>query len=222
MYSKNYWRADTSIVSNLGINTTLSRKLSWSNPDKKIAQTYHDQFQMEEYLSQILEFCVTCGVNMMSLRHGWVLGSPQTASPIHNRHIQIVWAHWYAFHWHTVAALNSYTHPTCLRFWGFGSLVESKLCHYAMVEAEGHLKLLSPSTLDIQSVWTHRYAFNQHTAAALHRYPSYLSQILGLGFTCGVKMMSLHHGWGWQPPGTSSPIYIRHIHSVWAHWLVLE
>ena len=99
---------------------------------------------MEEYLSQILEFCVTCGVNMMSLRHGWALGSPQTASPIHIRHIKSVWAHWYAFHWHTVAALNCYTHSTCLRFWGFGSLVESKWCQYV----DSHLNLLLTSTWD--------------------------------------------------------------------------
>jgi hypothetical protein len=28
--------------------------------------------------------------------------------------------------YHRVAALHSYTHPTWLRFWGSGSLVESK------------------------------------------------------------------------------------------------
>ena len=36
-----------------------------------------------------------------------------------------------------------------LRFGGSGSLVESKWCHYAMVEADSNLKLLPPSTLDI-------------------------------------------------------------------------
>jgi hypothetical protein len=38
LYSENYWR-DTSIVFNLGINTTLSRKLLTSKPDTKIGQT---------------------------------------------------------------------------------------------------------------------------------------------------------------------------------------
>ncbi len=38
LYSKNYWR-DTSIVFNLGIYTTLSRKLLSSKPDTKIGQT---------------------------------------------------------------------------------------------------------------------------------------------------------------------------------------
>jgi hypothetical protein len=35
--------------------------------------------------------------------------------------------------------------------------------------------------------------------------------------TCGVKMMWLCHGWGWQKPQTASQIHMRHIHSVWAH-----
>ncbi len=30
-------------------------------------------------------------------------------------------------------------------------------------------------------------------------YPPYLAQILGFWVTCGVKMMSLCHGWDWQP-----------------------
>jgi hypothetical protein len=42
--------------------------------------------------------------------------------------------------------LNSYTHTTWLIFWGSGSLVESKWCHYVMVEAYSHLKLLPVST----------------------------------------------------------------------------
>jgi len=37
LYSENYWR-EVSIVFNLGINTTLSRKLLTSNPDTKIGQ----------------------------------------------------------------------------------------------------------------------------------------------------------------------------------------
>ncbi len=73
------------------------------------------------FLGQILGFRVTCGVKMMWLCHGWGWQPPQTASHIHIRHIQNVWAHWYAVHRHMVAALHSYTHPTWLRFWGSGS-----------------------------------------------------------------------------------------------------
>ena len=36
--------------------------------------------------------------------------------------------------------------------------------------------------------------------------------------TCGGKMMSLHHGWGFNSIQTDSCIHIRHIQSVWAHW----
>ncbi len=56
---------------------------------------------------------------------------------------------------HMVAALHSYTHPTSLRFWGSGSLVESKRCDYVMVEADSHLKLLPTSILDISKVFEH-------------------------------------------------------------------
>ncbi len=96
--------------------------------------------------AQILGFWVTCGVKMMSLCHGWGWRPPQTASRIHTRHIQNDWAHWYAVPGHTVSALYSYTHPTWPRFWGSGSLVESKWCDYNMVEADSHFKLLPTST----------------------------------------------------------------------------
>ena len=49
-------------------------------------------------------------------------------------------------------------------------------------------------------------------------YPPYLDQILRFWVTCGVNMMWLCHGWGWQPPQTDFHIYITHIQSVWAHW----
>ncbi len=104
---------------------------------------------------QILGFWITCGVKMMWLCHGWGWWPPQTASHIHNRHKQSVWVHWYAVHRHMVAALHSYTHPTWLRFWGSGSLVESKWCDYVMVQADGHLKLLLTSILDIYKVFEH-------------------------------------------------------------------
>ncbi len=107
------------------------------------------------YFAQILGFWVTCGVKMMWLCYSWGWQSPQTASHIHIRHIQSVWAHWYAVHRHMIVALHSYTYPTWLRFWGSGSLVESKWCDYVMVEADSHLKLLPTSMLDIYKVFEH-------------------------------------------------------------------
>ncbi len=96
-------------------------------------------------LSLDLGLQVTCGVKMMWLYHGWGWQPPQTASQIHIRHIQSVWAHWFAVHMHMVAALHRYTHPTWLRFWGSGSLVESKWSDCVMVKADSHLKLLPTS-----------------------------------------------------------------------------
>ncbi len=98
---------------------------------------------------------VTCGVQMMPLYHGWTLQPPQTASCIHIRCTQSVWAHWYAVHGHMAVASNSYTNTTWVRFWGTGSLVESKWCHYVMVEADSHLKLLPASTSYIYKVFEH-------------------------------------------------------------------
>ena len=55
-------------------------------------------------------------------------------------HIQSVWAHWYAAHAHMAVASNSYTHTRWVRVWGSsGSLVESKWCHYVIVEGVSHL-----------------------------------------------------------------------------------
>ena len=92
---------------------------------------------------------------MMSLRHCWGWQPPQTDSPIFLRHIKSVWAHWYAVHRHTAAALYSYTHPIWVRFWGSGSHVESKWCHYIMVEADSYIKLHPASIWDINTVVEH-------------------------------------------------------------------
>ncbi len=107
------------------------------------------------YLGQMLGFWLTCWVKLMSLCHGWGWQPPQTTSHIRFRHIQSVWAHWYAVHGHMAVASNSYTHTTWVIFWGSGSLVESKWYHYIMVEAESHIKLLPTSTLDIYKVLKH-------------------------------------------------------------------
>jgi hypothetical protein len=92
---------------------------------------------------------------MMWLFHDWGWQPTQTALHIHIRHMQSVWAHWYAVHRHMVAALHSYTYPNSLRFWGSGSLVELKWCDYVMVEADSHLKLHPTSILDIYKVFEH-------------------------------------------------------------------
>ncbi len=107
------------------------------------------------YLAQILGLWVTCVVKMMSFCRGWGWQPPQTASHIHIRHIQNDWVHWYAVHCHRVAALHSYTHSNWIRSGGSGSLVESTWCHYDMVEADSHLKLLPTSKLDIYKVFEH-------------------------------------------------------------------
>ncbi len=107
------------------------------------------------YLGQILGLWVTCRVKMMWLCHVWCWQQPQTASYIHIRHIQSTWAHCYPVYMHTVAAFHIFTHTTWLRFWGSGSLVESKWCIFVMVDADSHLKLLPISILDTYEVIEH-------------------------------------------------------------------
>ena len=108
---------------------------------------------------------------MMWLCQGWGWQPPQTASHIHIGHIQSDWAHWYAIHGHTVSALHSYTHPSWVRFWGSGSLVESKmmwLCHgwgWQPSQTASHIHIRH-----IQSIWAHWYAVHWHTLAALHSF----------------------------------------------------
>jgi hypothetical protein len=92
------------------LSTLICCALAYS---KSLTQLY------PSYLAHILRFfCVTCGVKMMWLCRGWGWQPPQTASHIHITHIQSVWAHWYAVHWHThtVRALHSCT-AHILGFW---------------------------------------------------------------------------------------------------------
>jgi hypothetical protein len=86
---------------------------------------YHPYTVIPTLLSLDLEFWVTCGVKWCDYV-GWQ--PTQTASHIHIRHMQSVWARWYAVHMHMVAALHSYTCPTLLRFWGSGSRLDFILC----------------------------------------------------------------------------------------------
>ena len=127
------------------------------------------------------------GVNIMPLHQGWGWQPPQTASRIHIRRIQSVWAHWYAVYRHTVAAFHSYTQTTLLRLWSSGSHVESKWYHYIMVKAVSQLKLLPPSILDIYKVFKFKQWFvvHWHTVAALHMShpPYFLAQISGFWVT---------------------------------------
>ncbi len=119
-----------------------------------------------------LGFWVTsCGVKMMSLRHGWGWLPTQTTSCHHIIHIKSVWAHWHAVHGHMAVASNSYTHTTWFIFWGSGSLVESKCCHYIMVEADSPLQTVTHiQTIHITSVWANWHAVHDHIAVVSNSY----------------------------------------------------
>ncbi len=125
-----------------------------------------------------------------------------------------------------VAALHSFTHSNRLRFWGSGSLVvlEFKWCHYVMVEADSYLKRLPPSILDIYKVFEHIDMLSMSIQKQPYTViPTLLGSDFGvLGHVCGFEMMSLHHGWGWQPPQTAFHIHLRHTQSIWALWYAVH
>ncbi len=118
---------------------------------------------------------------MMSLGHGWGWLPPQTASLIHTRHLQSVWAHWYAVHRHEVAALHSYP-PYLAQILGF--LVTYGVEMMSLHHGWGWQLPQTASQIyirHIQSVWAHQYAIYRHKVAALHRNPPYFAQIWGSG-----------------------------------------
>jgi hypothetical protein len=154
----------------------------------------------ESINGKVLGFWVTsgCRVKMMWLCHVSDWRPDQTASSIYLRHLKNVWAHWYAVHRHMVGALNCYPPYTWLIYWGSGSLVESKWCHYVIVDADSHLKLIPASILDIYKVFEYIDMLSMAYGSSLTQlYPPYLAQILVFWNTCGVKMMWLYHGWCW-------------------------
>jgi hypothetical protein len=86
-----------------------------------------------------------------------------------------------------------------------------------MVDSDIHLRPLHTSIVDIDKVfeplvcclkgiWVHPYIVTQ----------AKLAPDLGiLGHLWRVKMVPLHHSWGWYPHQTTAHIHIRHIQSVW-------
>jgi len=101
--------------------------------------------------------------------------------------------------------------------------VESKWCHFIMVEADSHLKLLSTSILDICKVFEHIDMLSIGIQSLPYKViPTLIGSGFGTRGPCGVKMLWSCHVWGWQPPQTASHIHIRHIHSVWAHWYAVH
>ena len=84
----------------------------------------------------------------------WGSQPTQTDPTIYLRHFRSVWAHWYAVHWHILAALHSHL-AQILGFWV--TYVELKWCDYVMVEADSPFKLLPSSILDIYKVFKFKH-----------------------------------------------------------------
>ena len=117
---------------------------------------------------QIWEVRVTCGVIMMSLRHGWGWYPPQTPSCIPIMHIQSVWAIGMRSQGCVGAPLYRFTGQVGPRFGDSGSLEEWKWCHNVMFWADIYLRPLHTYILDIykvfeplvcyfKSMWVHPY-----------------------------------------------------------------
>ncbi len=89
-----------------------------------------------------------------------------------------------------------------------------------MFEPDNHLNhcFTHPCWTCMKCLSTLICCFGAYGSSLKQLHPHCLGQILGFWVTCGVKIMSLHHGWDWQPTHTASCIYIIHIQSAWAHW----
>ena len=86
-----------------------------------------------------------------------------------------------------------------------------------MVEADSHLKWCPyPYKTCAKCLSTLMCCPLAYSNSLKQLYPSYLAQIWGFWVTCGVKMMSLRQGWGWQPPQTASHIQLD-IYKVFEH-----
>jgi len=153
---------------------------------------------------------------MMSLCHSWGYHPIQTASHIHIRHIQSVWAHGQAVHRQRVTALHRYP-PYLGQIMEWIYLCHGWGCHPIQTASHIHFKTYKKCINTSYTDHIHR-----HWVAALHRYSPYLGQIMVLWVSCWVKMMSLCHGGGCHPIQTASCIHIRHIQSVWAHWYAVH
>ncbi len=89
----------------------------------------------------------------MPLCDGWSWHAPQTAFHIHIRHVQSVLGIVMLSQGQMGAPLFHNTGQAVPRFWILGSLVEWKWCHFIIVEAHIHLRLLPISILDIYKVF---------------------------------------------------------------------
>ncbi len=131
------------------------------------------------YLGQILGFWVTCVVKIMSLHQCWGWQPPQTFSCIHNRHMQSVWAHWYAVHGYgsSLKQLEPYYLAHMMGFW--------VTCGVEMMSLHHDWGWQSPQTAScihirhIHSFWEHWYAVHGHKVVASN---SYIPTLLGSDF----------------------------------------
>ena len=163
----------------------------------------------------------TCDVKMMSYRHcwGWHWQPTQTASPIHLRHMQSVWAHWYA-----VSMLDTVIPtPIISDCWVLGYLWCQNDVILSLLRLTDTSNLITRSILDIYKMLNHiDMMFIWIRLQPYTIITTLLVQILGFWVTGGGKMVSLRHSWGWQLAKTASCIHIRHIQSAWAHWYAVH
>jgi len=104
-----------------------------------------------------------------------------------------------------------------LGFWVTCGVKMMSLCHGWGWQPPQTASCIHPEHIQIQSVWAHWVAVHRHSSRPTQLYIYFLDQNVGNWVTCGVNMMSFHHGWGWQPPETASCFHIRHVQSVWEH-----
>jgi hypothetical protein len=125
---------------------------------------------------------VTCGVKMMSLCHGrgWHSNCSLIPCLTYTKCLSTLICCSSAYGSSLTLLYPHYFCPDCGML-GSLVLVESKWCHYVMVVADSHLKLLPTSILDILQCLSILICCTLVYGSSLKQlvYPHYLAQILG-------------------------------------------
>ncbi len=168
------------------------------------------------YFAQNLGYVVTCGVKVDAGSHLKLLSTSILDTYNVIEHIDML-SMGIQYHPYTVIpTLLGSDFGLCGHLWSQNDVIMS------------WLRLTATSNCFQHPYWTYTKYLSTliccplaYGSSLTQFYPSYLAQILGFWVTCGVKIMWLCHGWGWQPPQTASHIHIRHLECVWEHWYAI-
>ncbi len=142
--------------------------------------------------------------------------------------------HQYAYAINTFMLLTVIPHSLTVDIWLMTHKVSGVLDSLSLVESNdvimSRLRLTATSNCFPHPYWTYTKWLSTlicypwaYGISLTQLYPHYfMAQNFEFWVTCGVKMMWLCHGWGWQSPQTAFHLHIRHIKRDWANWYAVH